>query len=86
MRPTILPNPIGAARRNADGLTDGALFEIGPHYSDDTPEADDGRRRAAMAIPARHWRDPGRPVDAFLAKADALAALAAAERQATICK
>jgi len=81
MRPTILPNLIGAARRNADrGLADGALFEIGPHYSDDTPE---GQATVAAGLRygdtgPRHWRDPGRPVDAFLAKADALAALAAA--------
>ena len=81
MRPTILPNLIGAARRNADrGLADGALFEIGPHYRDDTPE---GQATAAVGLRygntgPRHWRDGGRPVDAFLAKADALAALAAA--------
>jgi phenylalanyl-tRNA synthetase beta chain len=81
MRPSILPNLIGAARRNADrGLADGALFEIGPHYRDDTPE---GQATVAAGLRygntgPRHWRDPGRPVDAFLAKADALAALAAA--------
>src|SRR5260370_6048334 len=80
MRPTILPNLIGAARRNADrGLADGALFEIGPYYRDDTPE---GQATVAVGLrygstAARHWRDPGRPVDAFDAQADAVAALAA---------
>lgn len=81
MRPSIVPNLLGAARRNADrGLADSALFEIGPQYRDDTPEG-----QATVATGLRHgrsgprqWSDPGRPVDAFLAKADALAALAAA--------
>jgi phenylalanyl-tRNA synthetase beta chain len=81
MRPSILPNLLGAARRNADrGLADSALFEIGPQYRDDTPEG-----QIAMATGLRHgssgarlWNDPGRKVDAFMAKADALAALAAA--------
>jgi phenylalanyl-tRNA synthetase beta chain len=81
MRPSILPNLLAAARRNADrGLADSALFEIGPQYADDTPE---GQATVAAGLRhgrtgPRHWSDPGRPVDAMLAKADALAALAAA--------
>jgi phenylalanyl-tRNA synthetase beta chain len=81
MRPSILPNLAGAARRNADrGLADSALFEIGAEYHDDTPE---GQATVAAGLRhgqsgPRHWRDPGRPVDAFTAKADALAALTAA--------
>jgi phenylalanyl-tRNA synthetase beta chain len=81
MRPSVLPNLAGAARRNADrGIADSALFEVGAQYHDDTPEG-----QATVAAGLRHgqdgprrWRHPGRPVDAFTAKADALAALAAA--------
>ena len=81
MRPSILPNLLAAARRNADrGLADSALFEVGAQYHDDTP---DGQATVAAGLRhglsgTRHWRDPARPVDAFAAKADALAALAAA--------
>ncbi|HEX7967680.1 MAG TPA: phenylalanine--tRNA ligase subunit beta [Stellaceae bacterium] len=80
MRPSILPNLLSAAQRNADrGYPDGALFEIGPQYRDDTPEGQDlvaaGVRTGRTGT--KRWDDPGRPVDAFLAKADALAALAA---------
>jgi phenylalanyl-tRNA synthetase beta chain len=81
MRPSILPNLLDAARRNADrGFPDSALFEIGPQYRDDTPE---GQTIVAAGLRhgrsnPRHWQDPGRPVDLFMAKADALAAVAAA--------
>ena len=81
MRPSILPNLLDAARRNADrGFPDGALFEIGPQYRDDTPEGQVAMAAGLRAgrTGAKRWDDPGRPVDAFLAKADALAALAAA--------
>jgi phenylalanyl-tRNA synthetase beta chain len=81
MRPSILPNLLLAAQRNADrGFGDGALFELGPHYRDDTPDGQDlvaAGVRIGRTGPKR-WDDPGRPVDAFLAKADALAALSAA--------
>jgi phenylalanyl-tRNA synthetase beta chain len=81
MRPSILPNLLTAAQRNADrGFADGALFEIGPQYRDDTSEGQDlvaAGVRTGRTGPKR-WDDAGRPVDAFLAKADALAALAAA--------
>ena len=79
MRPSILPNLIEAAARNeARGLADPALFEVGPQYKDATPT---GQRTVAagirhnMAVP-RNWAGPARPVDAFDAKADALAVLA----------
>lgn len=81
MRPSILPNLIDALARNeARGIMDGALFEVGPAYSGDTP---DGQALVAAGVRAgssgpRHWNAPPRPVDAFDAKADALAALAAA--------
>ena len=81
MRPSLLPNLLAAARRNADrGFADGALFEIGAQYRDDTPTGQDLMAtglRTGRTGPKR-WDDPGRPVDAFLAKADAIAALAAA--------
>jgi phenylalanyl-tRNA synthetase beta chain len=80
MRPSILPNLIEAAARNeARGLADPALFEVGPQYKDATPT---GQRTVAagirhnMAVP-RNWAGPARSVDAFDAKADALAVLAA---------
>jgi phenylalanyl-tRNA synthetase beta chain len=80
MRPAILPNLIDAAARNeARGLADPALFEVGPIYLDATPN---GQRMVAagvrhhMAVP-RNWQGPARTVDAFDAKADALAVLAA---------
>ena len=81
MRPSILPNLLVAAQRNADrGFANGALFEIGPFYKDDTPEGQiataTGLRSGSTGT--KRWDDPGRPVDALLAKADALAALTAA--------
>ncbi|MBV9521890.1 MAG: phenylalanine--tRNA ligase subunit beta, partial [Alphaproteobacteria bacterium] len=81
MRPSILPGLLDAARRNADrGFPDAALFEIGPQYRDDTPEGQEtvaaGLRHGQSG--SRLWNDPSRPVDAFMAKADALAAIAAA--------
>jgi phenylalanyl-tRNA synthetase beta chain len=81
MRPSILPNLLAAAQRNADrGFANGALFEIGPFYKDDTPEGQiataTGLRSGSTGV--KRWDDFGRPVDALLAKADALAALNAA--------
>jgi len=80
MRPSVLPNLIDAAQRNeARGLSDPALFEVGPEYRNATPT---GQRtvaaglRSNMAVP-RNWSEPARTVDAFDAKADALAVLAA---------
>ena len=80
MRPSILPNLVDAATRNeARGLANPALFEVGPQYKDATPA---GQRTVAaglrhnMAVP-RNWAGPARTVDAFDAKADALAVLAA---------
>jgi len=78
MRPSLLPNLLLAAGRNQDrGLADAALFEIGPQYADDTPE---GQNTMATGVRwgrnrRRHWAGKPRPVDAFDAKADALAVL-----------
>ncbi len=80
MRPSILPNLLQAAARNAArGFADLALFEVGPQYADDTPE---GQSLMATGIRAgnarpRHWAAHTRAVDVFDAKADALAVLAA---------
>lgn len=81
MRPSILPNLITAASRNNDhGANNIALFEVGPAYSGQ--KITDQAHIAAMVRfgdkTPRHWRDKSRPVDAYDAKADALAALEAA--------
>ena len=80
MRPSILPNLIAAAGRNMDrGFANVALFEVGPQYADDSPSGQAivaaGIRRGDTA--GRHWAAGGRAVDAFDAKADALATLGA---------
>lgn len=78
MRPSMLPALVEAAGRNAArGMADVRLFEVGPVYSGVTP---DGQSLMAAGIRAgmtgpRHWAEAPRPVDAFDAKADALAAL-----------
>lgn len=81
MRPSLLPNLIAAIGRNdARGHTDGALFEVGPQFSGDDA-ADQvlvaGGVRSGQANP-RNWTGSARTVDAFDAKADAMAALQAA--------
>ena len=79
MRPSILPNLLQAAVRNAArGLGDVALFEVGPQYADDTAE---GQALMASGVRVgrgspRHWAVKQRAVDAFDAKADAQALLA----------
>ncbi len=82
MRVSILPNLIAALKRNADrGFGSGALFEVGPQYAGDDPEEQSivaaGVRSGRMH--PRHWAELARPVDAFDAKADALAVLEALE-------
>lgn len=78
MRPSILGNLLQAAGRNAArGIGDAALFEVGPTYHD---EAEKGQVLAATGIRSgyarpRHWEAKPRAVDAFDAKADALAIL-----------
>ena len=80
MRPSMLGNLILAAGRNVDrGFDDVSLFEVGPQFCDTTPKGQDfvaaGLRRGRNA--RRHWADTPRDVDAFDAKADALAVLEA---------
>lgn len=81
MRPSILANLLSAAQRNqARGFPDLALFEVGPAYRDMTPKGQDmvaGGVRVGQMV-GRNWQGGTRDVDVFDAKADALAALAAA--------
>ena len=80
MRPSILPNLIAAAGRNADrGLPEDALFEVGPQYAGDSPEDQAWMATGIRSVSTgpRNWAQPPRPVDVFDAKADALAVLAA---------
>ena len=81
MRPSLLPNLIAAAGRNmARGFNDLALCEIGHAYAGDRPRDETlragGIRRGAAIT--RNWQGGARAVDAFDAKADALAVLEAA--------
>ena len=80
MRPSILPNLLDAAARNAArGMSDIALFEIGPQFADGgsrQSQAAAGLRVGGTA--PRHWAGIRAEVDAYHAKADALAALEAA--------
>lgn len=80
MRPSMLPNLLTGAGRNADrGYPDVGLFEVGPSWRDDTPAGEDilaAGVRTGRDGP-RHWDIAPRAVDAFDAKADAMAVLAA---------
>ena len=83
MRPSLLPGLLKAAGRNANrGFGDVALFEVGQCFSSDEP---DGQSMHAAAVRrgtaraegvGRHWDGGAVSVDAFDAKADALALLA----------
>jgi phenylalanyl-tRNA synthetase beta chain len=85
MRPSLIPGLVAAAQKNADrGFSDVALFEVGQVFRGDAPQdqltAAAGVRRA-LAKPSglgRHWSKRDGEVDAFDAKADALAVLVAA--------
>jgi phenylalanyl-tRNA synthetase beta chain len=80
MRPSILPNLLMAAQRNAArGFGDVALFEVGPQYADATPKGQ-SLVAAGLRVGAngqRHWQHQPRAVDAFDAKGDAMALLGA---------
>jgi phenylalanyl-tRNA synthetase beta chain len=85
MRPSLVPGLVAAAQKNADrGFADTGLFEVGQVFRGDQPAdqftAAAGVRRA-LAKPSgigRHWSKRDGEVDAFDAKADALAVLTAA--------
>jgi phenylalanyl-tRNA synthetase beta chain len=81
LRPSILPNLILAAARNvARGEGNGGLFEIGPRFTGAEP----GQQAISAAAirfgraVGRNWAERERAVDAWDAKADAVAALVAA--------
>ena len=78
MRPSILPNLIAAASRNADrGFKNLALFEVGPQFNGENPEDEitvASGIRNLNAIP-RSWNAVARLVDVFDAKADAISVL-----------
>jgi len=76
MRPSILPNLIEAAARNARrGFADAALFEIGPVFSGDQPQ--DQRTVITALVAPRPARDWGHSAgdDLFSLKGDLLALL-----------
>jgi phenylalanyl-tRNA synthetase beta chain len=84
MRPSLLPGLIASGQANGDrGFADVALFEVGQIFRGDRPEdqfvAAGGIRHgyASSKGIGRHWSGSA-TADAFDAKADALAALAAA--------
>jgi len=78
MRPSLLPGLLAAARRNlARGAGGVKLFEVGRRYLDDAEHPTVGLVLAGTA--PRHWRGgKARGFDAYDAKAEALALLAAA--------
>jgi phenylalanyl-tRNA synthetase beta chain len=89
MRPSLIPGLVAAAQNNADrGFPNAALFEVGQVFRGDRPQdqltAASGVRRALAKANGigRHWSTSTAAVDAFDAKADALAVLAAAGAQA----
>ncbi len=83
MRPSLVPGLVAAAERNARrGFADVALFEVGQIF---LGAGENDQRVAAAAVrrgfakargEGRHWSGGG-PVDAYDAKSDALALLAA---------
>ncbi len=78
MRPSLLPNLLTAAARNADrGLANACLFEVGPQFNGDAPgdqsQLITGIRTGMTG--EKNWVEQARPVDVFDAKADALALL-----------
>src|SRR5580704_970638 len=85
MRPSLIPGLVAAAQKNADrSFADVGLFEVGQIFRGDQPAdqftAAAGVRRA-LDKPSgigRHWLKHDGEVDAFDAKADALAVLTAA--------
>ena len=80
MRPSILPNLIEAAQKNADrGFADVALCEVGPVFRTQKADGQDYMAagiRAGQAV-SRNWAsdNPERAVDAYDAKADVMRVL-----------
>ena len=80
LRPDLLPGLLQAAARNqARGFADLALFEVGPAFSGGEP-GDQAVQATGLLVGASAPRDPfasRRPVDLYDAKADVEAVLAA---------
>jgi phenylalanyl-tRNA synthetase beta chain len=78
MRPSLLPGLLGAIKRNQDrGQPSIRLFELGQRYRADGEHPSAALVLAGLARP-RDWRQGGAPLfDAYDAKVEALAALAA---------
>lgn len=81
MRPTILPNLLKAILYNQNrGAESVALFEVGPQYSDPTPQGQHmmatGVRAGAFQLGS--WCEKKRLVDLYDVKGDALALMAIA--------
>ena len=80
MRPSLLPGLMAAAQRNADRGADAVnVFELGHEFKGPTPGAQRfaaAGLRAGLATP-KNWRGAAQSVDAYQARADAEAALAA---------
>ena len=79
MRPSVIANLAQAAQRARNrGERTVRLFEAGPIYLGDGPK-DQRSVIAGLVLPAaeRHWQGRGTPQDAYSAKADLFAVLAA---------
>ena len=78
LRPSLLPNLVLAAGRNAArAMPNARLFEIGPRFEGADPGEQTlvaGGIRAGQDM-RRHWHTQARDVDVFDVKADALSAL-----------
>ena len=80
MRTTLMPNLLQAVGRNDDrDQGNGALFEVGPQYANDTPKGQSLMASGARSgqTSGRHWGAQPRPVDVFDVKADAMAVVSA---------
>lgn len=81
MRPSVLPNLMNGAKNNiARGYANVALFEVGPQFNSRKPGDQilvaAGVRTGQTS--KKHWAEEPRAYDVFDAKADAIAAIAAA--------
>lgn len=78
MRPSILPNLLSAVAKNeARGFGDVGLFEVGPVFSEATPEGQQivaSGLRSGRSVIKNHFKTD-RDTDVFDVKADAIAAI-----------
>ncbi len=80
MRPSLLPNLLSASARNiARGVDDIGFCEVGPQYHDDSPKGQQSMGSGVRLgrFVRRDWISTERMVDAYDAKADALAVVEA---------